>query len=223
MSSDCETLSLPSEARPKKLGKASSQDPETGADERLGVQLATSPTSPTSTRALSTLLVEVDAKLLRGVSLSECLAGWGKHWRSSTPDSMYDLAAREYKLSKKVLMFHHFLSHDWQTSRWAKMCTMLIYFNSGAAGLAALLCSIAVGLWRESVSSPGNIIRAAYLGSFLPYVAFLFFFCFWQRVRSLLGRPLMVFLDRLCIAQHDPSLKEKLGVITAYAVFLFLS
>ena len=44
---------------------------------------------------------------------------------------------------------------------------------------------------------------------FLPWLVFAFFLCFWQSLRSLSRRPLVVFLDKLCIAQHDPALKAK--------------
>ena len=39
----------------------------------------------------------------------------------------------------------------------------------------------------------------------LPWLVHSFFFFFWQRIRSLAQRPLLVFLDKLCIAQHDAS------------------
>ncbi|CAE7813408.1 ABCF5, partial [Symbiodinium sp. CCMP2456] len=41
------------------------------------------------------------------------------------------------------------------------------------------------------------------------YAAFLLFLCFWQRIRLVIFKPLVVFVDKLCIAQHDDVLKEK--------------
>ena len=38
---------------------------------------------------------------------------------------------------------------------------------------------------------------------------YLLVFLFWQRLRTLVCRPLVVFLDKLCVAQHDEELKKK--------------
>ena len=43
----------------------------------------------------------------------------------------------------------------------------------------------------------------------LPHATFWLVFLFWQRIRSFVGFPVVVFLDKLCIAQHDENLKEK--------------
>ena len=47
------------------------------------------------------------------------------------------------------------------------------------------------------------------LGRF-GWATFVLFLCFWQRLRALLfwGRR-FVFLDKLCIAQHDDELKQQ--------------
>ena len=44
-----------------------------------------------------------------------------------------------------------------------------------------------------------------------PLAAFYSLLFFWQHLRELFLRPLVVFLDRLCIAQHDDKLKEQGG------------
>ena len=41
----------------------------------------------------------------------------------------------------------------------------------------------------------------------LRYVVYLLVLCFWQRLRRVFFRPLIVFVDKLCIAQHDEELK----------------
>ena len=43
----------------------------------------------------------------------------------------------------------------------------------------------------------------------LPCATFWLFILCWQRIRSAAGFPVVVFLDKLCIAQHDEALKEK--------------
>jgi len=50
------------------------------------------------------------------------------------------------------------------------------------------------------------------------YAAFFLTFCFWQRIRWLLGIPVVVFMDKLCITQDDQELKEK-GIL-GLAAFL---
>ena len=44
---------------------------------------------------------------------------------------------------------------------------------------------------------------------FTGYVVFLVQFCFWQRIRSCFVAPCMVFLDKLCIHQTQPDLKQE--------------
>ena len=41
------------------------------------------------------------------------------------------------------------------------------------------------------------------------YVVFVGLLFFWQRIRALLCGPKLVFLDRLCISQHDDDRKEQ--------------
>ena len=46
--------------------------------------------------------------------------------------------------------------------------------------------------------------RWAPLGALLSLLTFVVTFCFWQRIRSIFRmNAIMVFLDKLCIAQHD--------------------
>ncbi|CAK9051095.1 unnamed protein product [Durusdinium trenchii] len=169
-------------------------------------------TSPTSL-ASRELTLEVDDFLLRGVSLSTCLSQWGKHWSTHGADGgQYESQkSSDYEKSFQVPKYDHFLSHDWKTSRAAKVWSMFFVFNLPAATLASQICAIVVGLVRESEAlwAPSHGAPHQLTTSLVPWLVFWLFFCFWQRLRSLLGRPLIVFLDRLCIAQHDPRLKEK--------------
>ena len=48
----------------------------------------------------------------------------------------------------------------------------------------------------KSRSQPGNEV----------FAVFPFIFCFWQRIRSFLRIPVVVFFDKLCIPQHDEEL-----------------
>eukprot|EP00913_Durusdinium_trenchii_P016785 g15775.t1 len=94
-----------------------------------------------------------------------------------------------------------------------------ILFNLRAATFAMLMCGVIVGLCRESgalLEDKGRVHRLT--TSLLPWLVLLLVFFCWQRIRSLARRPLLVFLDKLCIAQHDPSLKEQ-GIL-GLAAFL---
>ena len=188
------------------LHMADPSDPDDPDSSSVGQQV-----SP----AENQLLKRLDASMLRGVSLSVCLSGWGKHFSSNPSQSMYQVQARDYGLSFQVSKFDHFLSHDWGTVRSSKLLVMLIYFNSRAASLAAMACGTIVGLCRE-VGSFQDIVtatdystRTTVLASLLPQLVFVFFLCFWQRVSGFFRRPRVVFLDKLCIAQHNLELKAQ--------------
>ncbi|CAE7743464.1 w, partial [Symbiodinium sp. CCMP2456] len=136
--------------------------------------------------------------MLRGISLDLCLRYCGKHFRQSDTD--------DFSLSHRTDSIDYFLSHDWQTSRWSKTLALLVTFNSVPAALAAsvvnaLTCGLLLGH-----RLPGGWQTA----SAATYLTFMGVFCFWQRVQSLVPQlRTVVFLDRLCIAQHDPELKQQ--------------
>lgn len=160
------------------------------------------------------LLKGLDASLLRGVSLSDCLSGWGKHFAQNSGQSMYDIQKRDYGLSFQVSKINNFLSHDWNTSRRRKVVVMMIYFNALAAAVAAIVCAVIVGLcretpWQDIEAATSNDTRTTDLISLLPQATFVLFLFFWQRIRGFLRRPKIAFLDRLCIAQHDSALKTQ--------------
>ena len=155
-----------------------------------------------------------DASLLHGVSLTDCLSGWGKHFANSSAKSMYEIQKRDYGLSFQVSKIDHFLSHDWKTSRRRKISVMIVYFNARAATCAAALCAVFVGFcreapWQDVEAATNYDTRSTDLTSLLPQATFVFFLCFWQRLRGLFRRPETAFLDRLCIAQHDHALKTQ--------------
>ena len=130
---------------------------------------------------------------------------------------MYEVQERDWNLSFVVQNLHHFLSHDWKTSRSAKTLSLMFIFNMRGALLATLPFCILIGLWREPVRPILSYAQwTTDLHDLLTYPIFLFFFCFWQRFRNLVKRPVVVFLDKLCIAQHDSEQKAKgiLGLAT---------
>ena len=46
--------------------------------------------------------------------------------------------------------YHHFLSHDWETSGTKKVSSVLLLTNSLAACLATMFCSVLLGLVRDT-------------------------------------------------------------------------
>ncbi|CAE7866753.1 unnamed protein product [Symbiodinium necroappetens] len=154
------------------------------------------------------LKVEMPPQLLRGVYLHQCLGGWGRHWASADPAEQ----ACDFRLSRPTQRIDNFLSHDWKTSRWLKLAALLVVFNSRAAAVATLLVSVSVGILRASSVLPDEAWTVA-----LGHVTFFSVFFGWQRLRSFC-RPRTVFLDKLCIAQHDAALKEQ-GIL-GLAAFL---
>ncbi|CAJ1427818.1 unnamed protein product [Effrenium voratum] len=212
--SDPETWSLPDERLPK---VATCCVPTSEATQPKAESRFVSEATVMTTRELVT---ELEDSLFRAVTLSESLSGFGKHWTQASTESMYEVQSKEYSLSFQTQRYHHFLSHDWKTSRWAKFWSLLILFNHGIATLAMLICCAIVGLCRESGAllgeDEGRVHRLT--TSLLPWLVHTFFFFFWQRIRSLAQRPLLVFLDKLCIAQHDAELKQR-GIL-GLAAFL---
>ena len=64
-------------------------------------------------------------------------------------------------------------------------------------------------IFKRDVNWATFFEAAFYLLHVSPWLVFFFVLCFWQRLRSLVRKPLIVFMDTLCIAQHDPILKSK--------------
>ncbi|CAK8991250.1 unnamed protein product [Durusdinium trenchii] len=157
-----------------------------------------------ASHTLRELRTEVDAELLRGVPLEVCLSGWAKHFVPPDP-GMFQVDHRNYELSRQTEHYDEFLSHDWQTSRWYKLASMLIVYNSKAAFVATLFVSLLVGILLAMKLLPMELWIQLSVSA-----VFWIFLCFWQRIKRLCGlRTAMVFLDKLCIAQHDEELKQK--------------
>eukprot|EP00438_Fugacium_kawagutii_P030646 Skav221852 [mRNA] locus=scaffold1175:52834:54315:+ [translate_table: standard] len=117
---------------------------------------------------------------------------------------MFKVDQSLYDLSKQTEYYDEFLSHDWETSRWYKLCAMLWIYNSQAAFVCTLLVSICVGIFRAT-----EVLPNALWTQLCVFLVFPVVLCFWQRVRSIFCRQKVVFLDKLCIAQHDEELKLK--------------
>jgi len=155
-----------------------------------------------SQRLASELTTELEATLLRGVPLHLCLSRWAKHWDLSNIESARDA---DLALSRETQRFDAFLSHDWGTSRWLKLLAMLMVFNSRAAAISTTLVSVLSPVLASFVfgieDSAGPML--------LSFGTFWMVLCFWQRIRQCFRTPVIVFMDKLCIAQKDAHLKER--------------
>ena len=109
----------------------------------------------------------------------------------------------DYSLSQPVQEIDAFLSHDWGTRRWLKTMTLLVHFNSVPAAVSSILMCILVCVLQIFRILDGWLPAALAI-----HGTYWFVFMFWQRLRSLCKKN-MVFLDRLCIAQHDVELKRQ--------------
>ncbi|CAE6914949.1 unnamed protein product [Symbiodinium sp. CCMP2592] len=156
--------------------------------------------TPQGTRELQT---ELDSELLRGVPLPVCLSGWAKHFVPPDP-GMFNVDHRDYDLSRCTDSYDEFLSHDWGTPRLLKLVSMLIIYNSGAAAGFCLLASVLCGVLQAH-----GVLPVDWWTLLLLHASFWIVLLFWQRLRGIFLKPATIFLDRLCIAQHDEELKQK--------------
>jgi len=148
--------------------------------------------------SLDSLPTTLDPELLQGVHLSVCLSGWGKFWAATTP------APVGKRLSRRTAVYDTFLSHDWGTPRWLKFIALVVIFNSRAAAVASAVVSLTVGVLRATGLLPDELWTVIF-----GYATFYIFLLVWQKIRDFVLRPQIVFLDKLCIDQHDERLKEK--------------
>ena len=136
---------------------------------------------------------------------------------------MFNVDPGNYELSRPMEYFDDFLSHDWRTSRWLKLMSMLIVYNSRAALVAMCIASIAMGIVRVYVESPEDPmlnLKLTLIAVVICHGVHLVFLCFWQRFCSLLLTPTFVFLDKLCIAQSPELAERKAKGILGLAAFL---
>ncbi|CAK9070472.1 unnamed protein product [Durusdinium trenchii] len=165
---------------------------------------------PTICSTGTELSVPLEAELLHGVRLDLLLSRFGAHLKP--PDEgMFNVEKDCYSLSRPVKRLETFISHDWKTSRWLKLLALLMIFNSAAASCATAIVSILLGIlfsFSGLHDTPFPRIEVL-LRSSLGVISFWVVICIWQRIRAGLFRPKMVFLDKLCIAQHDEEMKRK--------------
>ena len=156
-----------------------------------------------SVQSIISLNSELPEQLLRAVPLDICLQRWGLHFNKAE-------RTQGFKLSETTEAIDAFLSHDWDTPGIGKFLALLLVFNAmpaffGAAVVLVVLC----GLLAVKMLPGGWPTATACI-----YIVFVVILLFWQRLRRVLSLCQMgvvprVFLDKLCIAQHDDQLKRQ--------------
>lgn len=178
----------------------------------------------------TTMSTDVPDGLLKAVRLDVALERLGSHWSSSSPSASTTSPAVE------VTHIDSFISHDWQTGRWAKLAALSFAYNYRAAGIGSVICGAAscyVELnspswtrWRSTAGTTAATVDGTYYRPAWPRwspfafpVSLVFLLLYWQVFRRYVRcQDEMVFLDKLCINQTDDDLKRQ-GIL-ALAGFL---
>jgi len=148
-------------------------------------------------------------------------------------------SAWTYGLSRPVEYIDAFISHNWSVGRWIKFLVCAFHFNLRAAAISCVCLSVlgfvltffgVLPRWKV----PGSREPDGYLGQVLLAPIFLFILCCASELKwvsyFLLGRNMdhhgssstkTAFLDKTCIHQTDPVLKQQ-GIVKLGA-FLALS
>lgn len=176
------------------------------------------------------LVSSLPKKLMRGVRADVALRGFGMHWSSGDIAGGHVVPESLYGLSEEVLELNDFISHEWQTGRTAKFLALCMVYNLRMATAISFTIGIIIVLLNHSgahgpedgaASRPVNwyTVRQDVFFASTTACTFAFVFFFWQRLRSwALRRPIMLFVDKLCIHQADE--KQKVAAIMALAGFL---
>ena len=152
-------------------------------------------------RTSSELSLVLDAERLRGVPVHWAIQR--RHWRNVEGEVRATTAKNYIELSRPVKALDAFVSHDWASSGLMKVLSLLIIYNSGAAFCTSLIVSILIGVLRGCGWLPNEHWTVVF-----GFSSFFIVFGFWPQLRRPFLRPTMVFVDRLCIAQHDACLKR---------------
>eukprot|EP00928_Gymnodinium_smaydae_P060863 TRINITY_DN4473_c0_g1_i1.p1 TRINITY_DN4473_c0_g1~~TRINITY_DN4473_c0_g1_i1.p1 ORF type:complete len:562 (-),score=66.31 TRINITY_DN4473_c0_g1_i1:54-1739(-) len=174
--------------------------------------------SPQSMRSLQT---NASASLVRGVSLSNALSGFGKRWSDNVGSQA------DFDLSVQCDEIGDYISHAWRTPRIEKILSLFYLYNSGPAMVASIAFGVAYagGLIAITTDDAEPLIgKCTYLDMiirngclFFCLVVYFYVLCRWHAIQGML-RPNLVFLDKICINQCDN--KQKRKAILSLAAFL---
>eukprot|EP00929_Paragymnodinium_shiwhaense_P032763 TRINITY_DN18118_c0_g1_i2.p1 TRINITY_DN18118_c0_g1~~TRINITY_DN18118_c0_g1_i2.p1 ORF type:complete len:611 (+),score=34.01 TRINITY_DN18118_c0_g1_i2:114-1946(+) len=161
--------------------------------------------------ALRRLTSDLPAELLRGVPSDRALQGYGWHWKGNAG------GPEDFGLSVVAEDIDDFISHDWRTPRSVKYVTLCYIYNSRVALIGSTLFAVFVVLVRELLKYARVLQRASDNQVFLPDLvacvsvgpfAYLLLLFHWHHIRARLGKVSLLFVDKLCICQHDENMKR---------------
>eukprot|EP00929_Paragymnodinium_shiwhaense_P041171 TRINITY_DN21397_c0_g2_i1.p1 TRINITY_DN21397_c0_g2~~TRINITY_DN21397_c0_g2_i1.p1 ORF type:complete len:672 (-),score=58.23 TRINITY_DN21397_c0_g2_i1:100-2115(-) len=207
----------PSCAEMRQLSRGSSKDAPMGP--MPSFLPALSGQSPASRRVRLTSSLPSD--LIRGVPGHIALQGYGRHWKGIAG------GPGDFLLSKGTGRIDDFVSHDWRTPRMVKYVTLCYTYNRNPALLGSTffagLCvfaKLAMGAagYIDPMSEDGVQLESFVCFVVLGPVAFGALLFHWHWIQGLLGYATILFVDKLCICQHDEDMKSQ-GIL-GLAAFL---
>lgn len=141
---------------------------------------------------------------VRASPLGIVTSGCGRHWSLKADIEVEDVTVPSQ-------YYDAFLSHEWGSSGFLKVLTILMIYNLRAATIFTLLSSLLFGVLRVYEILPDNESTVI-----LGYGVFFFVMTFWQRIRECFRKPHLFFVDKLCIEQKDAKAKTQ-GILSLAA------
>eukprot|EP00435_Cladocopium_sp_Y103_P059233 s1102_g21.t1 len=141
---------------------------------------------------------------VRASPLGTVTSGCGRHWSLKADIEVEDVTVPSQ-------YYDAFLSHEWGSSGFLKVLTILMIYNLRAATAITLLSSLLFGVLRVYEILPDNESTVV-----MGYCVFFFVMTFWQRIRECFRKPHLFFVDKLCIEQKDAKAKTQ-GILSLAA------
>eukprot|EP00405_Crypthecodinium_cohnii_P034389 CAMPEP_0206530522 /NCGR_PEP_ID=MMETSP0325_2-20121206/3226_1 /ASSEMBLY_ACC=CAM_ASM_000347 /TAXON_ID=2866 /ORGANISM="Crypthecodinium cohnii, Strain Seligo" /LENGTH=588 /DNA_ID=CAMNT_0054026603 /DNA_START=153 /DNA_END=1919 /DNA_ORIENTATION=+ len=145
-------------------------------------------------------------ELSRGIRLSKVMRGIAGLFASPAG------TLQTYKLSEQTEKIQYFVSHNWSVGRIDKFLALSLAFNFRWAMLATLILTVLTASGNvPTVTDPSQTPPVAgFLGRLLLLPASGLFFFVGHDLGALFGwKGPLTFLDKACIHQVDPELKEQ--------------
>eukprot|EP00929_Paragymnodinium_shiwhaense_P033626 TRINITY_DN18430_c0_g1_i5.p1 TRINITY_DN18430_c0_g1~~TRINITY_DN18430_c0_g1_i5.p1 ORF type:complete len:558 (+),score=29.50 TRINITY_DN18430_c0_g1_i5:109-1782(+) len=168
---------------------------------------------PAGEGVVKKLFSDLPPELLRGVPCDVALEGYGRHWQGIAG------GPHDFFLSKPTRGIDDFISHDWRTPRTTKYLALCYTYNARASIIGGTLIAGITVLAKEATRRSRDLeltdnagIQLADMVAFsvVGPLAFLAVFFHWQRILRCLGQAsILLFVDKLCISQHNDEKKSQ--------------